>query len=182
MKKLNSVLSVITSAMFITHAVSMALIMLKVIPFLPWVRPLGGMFAGLFSLHAFISILILFLNINNGKTLKFFGINWLTYAQRIAAVLIIILIHRHFGAYTTFSAEGKLLFSPKTISLMITELLLIITTCMHFFIALPRAFLSLGIVKDDKSLLTWQITAMIIAGVVLLLSIAGNIAYFIVRV
>ncbi len=182
MKKFNAVLSIITVTMFVIHTTAMAILMSGCIPFIPWFRPFGQAFVGVFSLHAFVTILIIFMNINDGKARKYYGVNWLTYAQRITAVLLLIFIHRHFGAYTTISADGTVVFTPKTIGLFTTEMLFMISACLHLFIAFPKAFITLGIVKDTKSLRYTEIAAIVLTAAALILSAIGLVTYFLFRV
>lgn len=152
LRKINGVLAIITSAVLLAHIVIMSLLLSGLIAFRPWFSIVGHVAILLFSVHALLSIIILYFCSESGFSMRYASFNIRTILQRVASILIIILLHFHFGQYTTTAADGSVQFVTPTLMMFLIQALLTALVVLHISVSLPKALITLGITRSDTAI------------------------------
>lgn len=131
----------------------------------------------LMILHALMSICIFFF-LHDGSSISYSRLNTSTLIQRITAVLMIIFIHFHTTAYAHM-ATGESLSAGKTVFVLITEYIYIISVFLHTSVSFSKALITLGLISSAKTARRVDKAAYIICGVFTLGALYGITAFFV---
>lgn len=142
LRKINAVLSLITTFLLLGHAISIASWMLsrgKIIPFGGHTLPKVLIWA--FVAHAIVSILLMILA-NKGKKKNkdksYLKLNAPTVIQRISGVLLIFFTFLHVAG-----AVG-IIIPPQIVHAIVPPLFFLMVMC-HIAVSFSKAFITLGI-------------------------------------
>lgn len=104
----------------------------------------------------------------------YFRENTLFWARRISGAAIMILMFFHIFAFSS-TVNGVLQLKPFTTAKTITQILFVISIALHVLTNIRPLFIALG----ARSLRRFQPDILVILSIVLIISIAAFIIYFI---
>ena len=140
LRKINAAFSLLTTALLMDHAIFLSVWMLsrcsieKSADFMPW------MLAALMVVHAILSIILFIKNrkdAEKNKHKKYSKLNKETYAQRITAILIILMMGLHIAGAANH-------FQPKILHAILHPLFFAVALA-HSAFSVDKAFITLGI-------------------------------------
>ena len=169
LRKINAILSLITTILLLGHAISIASWMLsrgKIIPFGGHALPRILMVA--FVAHALVSIIIMILahkreKKNKGKSYP--KLNAPTMIQRISGVLLILFTFLHV-------AGAKGIITPPPFIHAVIPTVFFIMVMAHISISASKAFITLGI-GNAKFIKRVDIGIKVICGITVIADIIG---------
>lgn len=164
LKKGNAMLALIIYVLLITHTVEEGLLLCGLIRYSASFKSVGCGLMGIFSLHALLSVFLLFFN--QGSSGRFYpSQNKQTAVQRLSAVLLLILIHFHCTDYQNYQDPAAITFVP--------EALFVIVTTMHASASAEHAYITLGVSVKGVTIIT---RCLLFASAVL--GMAGLVRFF----
>ena len=172
MRKINAVLSLLTTLLFFDHAIFNTVRMISPNPveesadFMPWI------FFGLMLLHAVISIFLVISTRSKNKEQKpkaYVKLNFATIAQRFSGVALIVLAGLH-----AVGTSGLVHF-PKPVY-PILHIVFFTVAFAHVAVSTSKAFITLGI-GNAKFVKVADIVIKVICAVMLIAALTGIFLY-----
>lgn len=151
MKKINAVLSLLISVLLVVHSIKEMLFISGFTKFSPINGITGVIFTVLFSLHAIISICVFFFSREKNNPTQYASLNIGTIIQRILAVAMLILIHTHFLCVRHQEPDTFFAVFNTAVGVFICSAVLACTAFAHSMISFPKALITLGITKSERS-------------------------------
>ena len=173
-RKINAVISLLTTVLLLNHAVGTALWMLSrgaiagKNSFLPWVM------AGLMVMHAFISIelgISAHVDIEKKKCKSYPKLNAPTIIQRMSGILLIVFTGLHIGGTVGY------LQPPKVVHAVL-PILFFTVALAHAAISTSKAFITLGI-GNARFIRVIDVIMKVLCGITLIADITGFYLYLV---
>lgn len=161
LKKINAGLSLFTVIVLIAHmCVSMQAMNGTILPVTD-IMPIAVMI--LMIIHAVLSMAIMFFA-HDGHKVKYPHKNISTIIQRASGVLMLIPL---FVSHTRYISE----FRMNHILFFILEIVFFIMVFAHVATSVPKAFITLGILKSEKAVKICSIISIIVSATLVVVSI-----------
>ena len=172
LRKINAILSLVTTALLLNHAIFNAIRMLSRGSVAKPANNLSFVLFGLMMVHAFISILLAFLGHKGAEKRKckeYSNLNTSTIIQRMSGVALILLTVLHVAG-----TVGGL--HPPAIVHSILPPLFFTVVLLHAAISTSKAFITLGI-GNVKLIKTVDVVAKVICSATLIADVIGFYLY-----
>ena len=172
LRKINAVISLLTTLMLLDHAVFHGVWMLSGCKIAKSANSMAKILFILMMLHAFISIILAILGHKGAEKRKCNGysnLNKLTYVQRTSGLLLIVLTILHI-----LGTVG-VMQPPKLVHAILPPLFFAITL-MHTAISTNKAFITLG-VGNAKTIKVIDILVKVICVLTLIVDVVGFYLY-----
>jgi len=106
--------------------------------------------ASVVTLHAFLSIIILFFSHDGARIGHYRKKNIKTILQRASAIVIVLMLHMHLNAFS-FIMSGTPLDASAKSGLIITELIYFGALLTHLAVSFSKSLISMGIIRNDRT-------------------------------
>ncbi len=102
-------------------------------------------------IHVCISLYIVFFK-HDGTNIGGYGkLNQRTIVQRASGILILLLVHPHVQLFSSFIYEGLPISVPRKILVFVVEMLFFGAIYTHIECSFSRSFISLGLIRSEKT-------------------------------
>lgn len=178
MKKINSVLTIITTLILIDHlgAMSMFLLTGSMNPMVT--KIVAHALCGVVTLHAILSIISVFF-MNSGTGIgKYKSQNKNTIIQRATSIVIAIMVHPHLKAFGFIIAKQPLPV-PAKVGLIVTQIIFFGAILLHLAVSFSKALITLGLIRNEKAEKRVNLIMNIICAALTIFSSAALIIFLI---
>ena len=172
LRKANAVFSLISTALLLSHAISMGLCMLSQGKIPRLASAISQALVVVFLIHAIICIVFMVIShkgSNGNKGKGYVKLNIVTIVQRISGVLMIVLTTLH-----VLGAIG-VIKTPQVVQAIVLPLFFLIVL-VHIAISTSKAFITLG-VGDARFVKRVDIVVKVICAVTLIADVVGFYLY-----
>lgn len=148
LRKINSYLSLATTALFVIHLSIMCLLLSMVIPYMQWYKASSFLLLIVTVAHAVLSTILLFMKTKeNDQRHMFWNNNTTTLMLRILGFLMLVMTFLHVK-------DGANMFMYQVAYIAVAS--------GHLVLSFPRALLTIGKVKSEEVYKKIQIISMVL--------------------
>lgn len=173
LKKINAVLALFSALLLTAHLLLMSPLLAGLLEFQPWFNRMGSILLRVFTLHVVLSLIIFFFCSDRSNVLQYARQNIQTIVQRATALLMLLLIHLHPHSYSSTAADGSFVPVLPNPGIFLVELLLLLSVVVHTALSLPKALVTLGLLKTERSQRGARILSCTIFGLLGLCALAA---------
>ena len=179
LRYLNSLLGAACVLLLLAHILWAAALLAGFIGYTPFIGRIGWAFMVCLVLHGLLSVYLFTIPDRPAPRFPYPRSNAGAWAQRISGIAMILLIIPHLmEAYGHVTLSGWYLPKEPTAARYVLEALLLLAVTVHLWQGLSRLPVSLGLLRDEKSLDRWKRGLKAAVAVVTLLVLAALTRYF----
>lgn len=179
MKTLNSILSFIIVICLIDHVTMMSLLLSGLISYSPALKISGYVSLCMIIFHAVYGFVCIYKG-SRGKAPaenSYWYQNKTMAVQRISAIAMVLLILLHTaGKITSLSVYGFVM--NKHIAGLMFLWLLAFCVALHIWLSIPKAAVSIGLIRGKISTRVWNLIAAVLAVLLFVSIIISSMLYF----
>lgn len=130
------------------------------------------------SIHVFLVLIIFFFLHDGSNFSRYWRENIRTIIQRSSGIVIILLVHAHVKNYG-FIISGEPFMMVERIRICVMEVIFFTSIFAHVATSFVKAFITLGLISDDKKINTFEKIVNIVCVIGLLLIVVNMLRFVI---
>lgn len=150
MKKINSVLTIITTLILVDHLSAMSMFFLTGSLNLSVTKIIARALCSIVALHALLSIISVFFMHDGAKIGPYKMQNKNTIIQLATSIVIANMLHPHVKAFG-FLINKQPITTPAKIMVIVTEIIFFGAILLHLSVSFSKALITLGIIRTEKA-------------------------------
>ncbi|QHI72746.1 hypothetical protein [Aminipila terrae] len=175
---INAWLGAAAVALFTIHGITMGLFLAGYLDYSPTRKYWGYALLICIILHGVISLMLVIFADGKRKSFVYFKENRKTHLQRILGIIGAVLICHHMVAYGYVNAAGVYILKEPSFTTFITEAAMAVVLGAHIVLSLPKAAITLGMIKTQKEIKLQTNLAYILFFMVESIVLYGLCSYF----
>lgn len=157
LRYVNSALGAACLLLLLGHLLWGAALLFGIIGYTPLIARLGWALLVCLILHALLSLYLVFIQDRPRPRFPHARANSGAWVQRLSGLALLLLLIPHVvRGYGHMTMSGFFLPDPPTVGRYLMESLLLLAVALHLEQSLSKLTLSLGLLRDERSLEGWR--------------------------